>query len=250
MAKQQQLNYNIAFTADTNKVRMQLQGLQSQLSTLSANTVLKINADSSSVHSAIQDISKLKAQLDNATNASTGLLDLSKFNNSITQSGMSLKKYRDSLLALGSDGQKAFLSLTNSIMNAETPLRRTSALLQSMKTTMINTIKWQVSSSMLHSFMGAIQGAYGYAKDLNESLNNIRIVTGQSTDQMAAFAKQANNAAKALSTTTTEYTDAALIYYQQGLNDQQVKERTEVTLKMANVSRQSAETVSEQLTSI
>jgi hypothetical protein len=31
---------------------------------------------------------------------------------------------------------------------------------------------------------------------------------------MAKFAKQANTAAKALSTTTTEYTDAALIYYQ------------------------------------
>jgi hypothetical protein len=31
---------------------------------------------------------------------------------------------------------------------------------------------------------------------------------------MSKFAKEANNAAKALSTTTTQYTDAALIYYQ------------------------------------
>jgi hypothetical protein len=31
---------------------------------------------------------------------------------------------------------------------------------------------------------------------------------------MAAFAKEANNAAKALSTSTLNYTDAALIYYQ------------------------------------
>jgi hypothetical protein len=31
---------------------------------------------------------------------------------------------------------------------------------------------------------------------------------------MAAFAEKANKAAKALSTTTTAYTDAALIYYQ------------------------------------
>jgi hypothetical protein len=30
--------------------------------------------------------------------------------------------------------------------------------------------------------MGAISSAYGYAQDLNESLNNIRIVTGESTD--------------------------------------------------------------------
>jgi hypothetical protein len=31
---------------------------------------------------------------------------------------------------------------------------------------------------MIHGVIGAIKGAYGYAKDLNESLNNIRIVTG------------------------------------------------------------------------
>jgi hypothetical protein len=31
---------------------------------------------------------------------------------------------------------------------------------------------------------------------------------------MASFAEKANQAAKALSTTTTEYTNASLIYYQ------------------------------------
>jgi hypothetical protein len=41
-------------------------------------------------------------------------------------------------------------------------------------------------------------------------------VTGKSADDMAKFAKQANEAAKALSTTTTEYTKASLIYFQQG----------------------------------
>jgi hypothetical protein len=51
--------------------------------------------------------------------------------------------------------------------------------------------------------MGAVSSAYGYAKDLNESLNNIRIVTGYNTDQMSKFAGEANKAAKALSTTTT-----------------------------------------------
>jgi TP901 family phage tail tape measure protein len=67
---------------------------------------------------------------------------------------------------------------------------------------------------------------------------------------MAKFAKEANKAAKALSATTTEYTNASLIYYQQGLNTQEVKERTDVTIKMANVSRQSAEVVSDQMTAV
>jgi len=48
---------------------------------------------------------------------------------------------------------------------------------------------------MLHGFMGAVQSAYGYAQDLNESLNNIRIVTGANIDEMSRFAKEANAAA-------------------------------------------------------
>jgi hypothetical protein len=47
-----------------------------------------------------------------------------------------------------------------------------------MMTTLKNTARWQLSSSMLHGFMGAVSSAYGYAKDLDRSLNDIRIVTG------------------------------------------------------------------------
>jgi hypothetical protein len=61
--------------------------------------------------------------------------------------------------------------------------------------------------------MGAIQSAWGYAKELDKSLNNIRIVTGYNAEKMGEFAEQANKAAKALSTTTTEYTNASLIYF-------------------------------------
>jgi len=50
---------------------------------------------------------------------------------------------------------------------------------------MKNAAKWQISSTILHGFMGAIQSAYGYAQDLNESLNNIRIVTGYDVDKMS-----------------------------------------------------------------
>jgi hypothetical protein len=47
-----------------------------------------------------------------------------------------------------------------------------------MGTTLKNTARWQISSSILHGFMGSVQSAYGYAQDLNKSLNDIRIVTG------------------------------------------------------------------------
>jgi TP901 family phage tail tape measure protein len=67
---------------------------------------------------------------------------------------------------------------------------------------------------------------------------------------MAKFAEEANKAAKALKTTTTEYTNASLIYYQQGLSTEEVKERTDITIKMANAAGVSAEKVSDQLTAV
>ena len=58
---------------------------------------------------------------------------------------------------------------------------------------------------------------------------------------MAKFAETANKMAKTLSSTTKKYSDASLIYFQQGLDDKEVKERTDVTVKLANVTRESAE---------
>jgi DNA-binding transcriptional regulator LsrR (DeoR family) len=62
------------------------------------------------------------------------------------------------------------------------------------------------------------------------------IVTGKSSDEMARFANQANKAAKALGANTKQYTDASLIYYQQGLNEKDVAARSNVTTKVANIT--------------
>lgn len=153
-------------------------------------------------------------------------------------------------MGLGRDGERAFANLAKSITLAEIPLRRNGEFLNDLWTTLKKTAKWQFSNSAVNNLVGAIQSAYGYAKDLNRSLNDIRIVTGASTERMAEFAREANNAARALSTTTTDYTKASLIFYQQGLSDSQVKERTDITIKMANAARTSAEEVSDQLTAV
>ena len=67
---------------------------------------------------------------------------------------------------------------------------------------------------------------------------------------MDKFAETANRAAKNLGASTRDYTEAALIYYQQGLSDQEAQARADVTIKAANVTGQSAKEVSEQLTAV
>ena len=243
---------NLAFTADTNSAKQNIQSLSQELQNLVTSTSLKtknfgIDKD---LQSATASAAQLKVQLEAAVNTDTGKLDLSKFSDSLKKSGMTLEKYQNQLYQLGPEGQKAFSDLSKAITLAEVPLKRSSALMQELWTTMKNTARWQLTSSAMHSFMGAIQHAYYYAQDLNESLNNIRIVSSASVEQMDKFAEKANQAAKSLSSTTLDYTNAALIYYQQGLTDKEVADRTEVTLKMANAARESATTISEQLTSV
>lgn len=246
MAKR--LNYQVGFTVDSTQllaaVNKATQSLR-EVSSLQLNT--GITEDITNAALAAQNLERC---LTNAINVDTGNLDLSKFEASIKNSGLSLEQYAAKLQAIGPIGETAFLNVASAIAKAQLPIARTNQLLDSLWITMKNTMRWQLTSSMLHGFIGAIETAYGYAQDLNESLNNIRIVTNKSTEDMGNFAKSANEAAKALSTTTTDYTNASLIYYQQGLSDEEVLERTKTTIKFANVSRQSAEIASEELTAI
>lgn len=246
-----QLNVDLRFNADTSQAKKQIQDLQASLTKLnSVDTFLDFKGTDAQMQSAMRTVSQLKSQLQSAFNVDTGKLDLTRFTAEMQKGGMSLEKYRQQLTALGPEGTEAFNKLANAVSAADVPLRQTNKILAEMGTVLKNTIRWQISSSMIHGFMGAIQRAYGYAQDLNESLTNIRIVTGQSTDQMAAFAAQANKAAQALSTTTTAYTDAALIFYQQGLSDSEVEERTNAVIKMSQATGDAATEVSSYMTAV
>ena len=249
MAKQ--LNVNLAFNADTSQAKAQIQSLSKSLQDIAK---MPGNAsslfDDTQIKKASQAALELQQHLSKAVNTDTGKLDLSRFSSSLKASNRDLSTYCDTLLSTGEEGQQAFLKLAQAIASADTPVTRVNKKLAEMGVVIKNTARWQISSSILHGFMGAVQSAYGYAQDLNDSLNDIRIVTGQNIDQMKDFAVEANRAAKALSATTTEYTNASLIYYQQGLSKEQVLERADITVKMANVANQSAEVVSDQMTAV
>lgn len=243
MAKR--LNYTIGVNADTSKFEASLQEAVTSLQALGTKSQIVPTLQKAST--AALDLAK---NLQSAVNTNTGKLDLSVFNKKLEDSGQSLRSYYNQMVQLGPAGTEAFLKVASSITQAELPLRRTNTLMNELWVTMKNTMRWQLTSSVLHGFVGSLEQAYGYSKNLDRSLNEIRIVSEKSAEDMARFAEQANKATKALSTTTTNYTDASLIYYQQGLTDQEVLDRTETTIKMANIAGTTAETASQQLTAI
>lgn len=247
-----QLNVNLVFNANVSQAKQQMNSLQTSISQMqnSLNSQISMNGLTAELSKAQNAVISLKANLNSAFDVNTGKLDLTKFNQNLQRSGMTLKNYRQSLQLMGSEGQRAFNQLTQAIVQGQMPLHKTNNLLTSMMNTFGSSIKWSIAYGAINKISQGFSNAFQYAKDLNESLTNIRVVTGKSTEEMAKFAEQANRAAKDLGTTTTAYTDAALIYYQQGLEGKAVEERAKTTLKLANVTGQTAETVSDQMTAV
>ena len=240
------------FTAETAQAEQALNRLQTSLRNISTQSNMNTGGFrfTQELNQASDAAIKLRQNLSNAINTNTNKLDLSKFRKEMDKSGMSLEKYRVALQKIGPEGQNAFIDLSKAILSSQTPLTHSIKLFDKLWDSLKRTAGWQISSLAIHGIQSALSDAYHYAEDLNKSLNNIRIVTGYSADRMADFAKQANKAARELSSTTLDYTDASLIYYQQGLDDKAVKERTDTTIKMANVTGTTAETVSQQMTAV
>lgn len=121
----QRLQYTIAFTADTEQAKRQLKSLQNDLTNL-------VNGSSQfrdgglgitrEIAEATNQAALLKAQLQLATNQDTGKLNLTKFSQSLRNSGNDLTQIRNNLYTLGRDGQQSFVNLAAAITNAETPL--------------------------------------------------------------------------------------------------------------------------------
>lgn len=246
-----QYDVRLAFSADVAQARQQLKSLQDELNKLSTLKDVNIGTRlTKELEQASLKAADLKVMLEKATDINTGKLNLTSFSNQLTKNGESLSTYRKALSALGPQGEEAFLQLTQSVITADAALTTGSKKLNEFKKTLANTVKWQISSNITHGIVGEIQTAYYYAKDLDRALTDIKIVTEDSAGSMANFAEKANKAAQALSTTTKDYAQASLIYYQQGLNDKEVEARTAVTIKMANAAGESASKVSDQLTAV
>lgn len=242
------INVNINFKANTEAAKNNINSLQSLLTQITQTK--NIGLDSSALGQAKASAQELQMHLENAVNVNTGKLDLGKFNASLKAVGSDLATLSANLRNVGPVGQQAFMKLARAIASAQTPMLNVSNAIAQFGKTLVNTVKWQLASNLIHGIQGALQAAVSHAKDLNSALNDIRIVTGYSIDRMSEFVNEARAASKELNTTTTEYAKASLIFFQQGLTGDAVKERTDVVIKMSQVTHESAEQVSSELTAI
>ena len=250
-----QINYDVRFNVDSTN----LKAIKAELSDIQKMTVqdfskqnigMNFHEAQSQLINIKRDAADIQLALDKAFNTSLGSLNIEKFEAELKKANIDLAQVYTNFRSMGSVGIQAFQQLSASVLTSNLRLRETHKILDNISQTMFNTAKWGLASSVFNNMTSSIQQAWNYTKGLDTSLNDIMIVTTKSADEMDRFAKQANSAAQRLGASTRDYTDAALIYYQQGLDDVETAARAEVTVKAANVTGQSGDAVSEQLTAI
>ena len=249
-----QIKYQVGFDIQKQGLN-QLKASLQQIQKLKFSDIMKINnTDLTSardiLRSVQQDAGKVEEAFNKAFNTKLNTINIESFNKQLNKSNLTIESIYKSFSKAGATGEAAFRNLSTQLLSTNIQLKESHTLLDKMAKTLTNTVKWNLASGAINTVSRSIEQAWGYTKSLDASLNNIRIVTGKSAEEMGNFAIKANEAAQGLGKTTTDYTNAALIYAQQGLSDKEIEERTRITLMTANVTGQSASDVSEELTAV
>lgn len=226
------INLDVGFNVDKSS----LEGVKRSLQELQKLNIGSFSGPQKDLLKIKDQAKKVETALTNAFNVKLNSVNLERFNAELVKQKTSIAQIQAAFAKAGTTGQTAFNRLATSILTTNLQLKETHSLIQNFGTTMLNTIKWGFASSIINNFTGSIQQAVSYVEGLDKSLTNIRIVTGDSREEMAKFAEEANRASQSLGRSTMDYTKAALSYYQQGLSDEQVAARTEATLKAQNIT--------------
>ena len=226
-----------------------LKGMKGLTSNTKNDKALKLT-DNKELEESYQTILKIQKALNSATNFSTGSFNTSTFLSGLQKMNVSTQNLVKTFSTAGVAGQQAFNQMAAALGSTEAKVSRMSTTVTKMFNTFQNTLRWGITASIFETASNSIGRAVDYVKDLDRSLNDIRIISGYNAEDMNKFADSANKAAQALGKTTTEYTNASLIYIQQGKTLEESNSLANLTLKTANVTGQATAEVSEQLTSL
>lgn len=154
---------------------------------------------------------------------------------------------------LASGGQQFAASLNAAnvaLAQSDRTLISLSAKIKEMSRVMVQSFKFTAAQSTLQAISNAAREAYQWVYNLDKTITNIGVVTGYTGDQLDKVTQNAIAGAKELRIAANDYAEGALIFYQQGLGDDEVARRVEITAKSARAAGQSLEAMSSQLTAI
>ncbi len=243
------VSYSIQTTLDASgiaKLQAEIRNVETELQRMANQNLISDR----SLSDASGKLKQLRTLISSAFNSNLGMLDITKFTNGLKSANLSLVDMQKAFSTAGSVGDAAFLNTVGRLGKLDTGIKSVSKTTEKLFNTIGNTVRWGVVASGFQSVLNSAHQTVQYVRDLDTSLTNIMMVTQQSKEQMNEFAQSANEAAKALSSTTVNMTDAALVFAQQGFNTDMSSALAERSTQLANISQQDTPTTSDQITTI
>ena len=96
--------------------------------------------------------------------------------------------------------------------------------------------QWAISGTVIFGTLRQIKAGISYITELDNSLNEIRIVTNKTQQEVNNLALSYNKLAKEMNVTTREIASTAADLFRQGLDDSQVEERMKAIIQYAKIS--------------
>ena len=242
------VQYNIKTTLDATgitKLQTAIDKTQTELKKMNALELIR----DSEYRDAMNKLNNLQKAMQRSFNSNLGMLNLKTFRSELAKSGTSIADIGNSFKKAGHVGEQSFNQFLGRVGKIDTGLQNVNKTADKVFNTIGNTVRWGIIASGFQTVLNNAHKAVTYMRDLDKSLTNIRMVTNYSKKDMREFAEYANKAAQALGSTTTKYTDAALIFAQQGYDLKSSSQLGEHSIKLANVTGQDTATTSDQLTS-
>lgn len=151
-------------------------------------------------------------------------------------------------------GGQYFQGTTNQALVAFSSANRQAVLLNKriaeMGRVFMQSFKFTAAQMAIQSFQSSIQQTVQWVIRLDKELNSIQVVSGKTAEQMGSVSAEIVERSRALRVAALDYAQASQIYYQQGLQDDEVIRRADITIKAAQAANENVKNMSNMLTAV
>lgn len=177
-------------------------------------------------------------------------ISYSQLNVELAKAGTTAGKLTATLAAGGSTFTNSLNQANNALALSNRSVISLNRTVQEIGRVFKQSFKFTAAQTVIREIAKEAQAAVRWVTDLNDAVNEIAVVTGKTGDEIEKVSQAAIRGSRELRIAAEDYARGALIFYQQGLNDEEVTRRNEITIKAAKAANQSIQQMSSQLTAI
>lgn len=241
------ITFDVGFRADTKELSAQLSTIQREIQN-AFNAPASARGMSNEVAAAVKQAQILeqtlkKATTDKGTSFIQMNLELKKMNTSAEEMVATFVK-------AGPAFSGSLNTMLQSFATADRNLLSMSTKIKEMGRVLTQSFKFSAAQSAIQFVTSEAQEAIHWVQELDSQLNTIQIVSGKTAAEMEKVYDVVIQKSKELRVTAQDYAEASQIFYQQGLGDEEVARRSEITIQAAKAAGQSTADMADQLTAV